>query len=87
METIQGREALSPRVVSAKPLPDWTLALSFSNGETRSFDVKPLLKYPAFRPLQDEALFRSVRVAFGTVCWPGDIDYCPDTLYDQSMPM
>lgn len=75
---------LGPRVVAVHPLADYQLALTFSNGEQRTFDAKPLLDYPAFRPLRSETFFRSVRVQFGTICWPGDIDYCPDTLYQQS---
>ena len=83
-ETIRGREALSPRVKSVVPLPDWQLRLAFNNGETRIFDAKPLLQYPAFHALRDEAFFRRVHVGFGTICWLNDIDYCPDTLYQQS---
>lgn len=75
---------LGPRVVAVHPLPDYQLALTFNNGEHRTFDAKPLLDYPAFRQLKSEAFFHSVRVQFGTICWPGDIDYCPDTLYLQS---
>ena len=28
----------------------------------------------------NKEFFRSVKVAYGTVIWPHDIDYCPDTL-------
>lgn len=75
---------LGPRVVSVRPLADYQLALTFDNGEHKTFDAKPLLDYPAFKPLRQETFFRTVSVQFGTICWPGDIDYCPDTLYQQS---
>jgi len=86
-ETIIGKEKLSPRVQSVKALPNWELLLCFTNGEKRCFDAKPLLQYPAFRPLKDKRFFETVQVAYGTICWEGDIDYCPDTLYQQSSPL
>ena len=75
---------LGPRVVSVRPLADYQLALTFDNGEHKTFDAKPLLDYPAFKPLRQETFFRTVSVQFGTICWPGDLDYYPDTLYPQS---
>ena len=84
-EIIVGAEPLGPRVVSVRPLADYKLALTFNNGEHRTFDASPLLDVPAFRPLRSETFFNMVRVQYGTVCWPGDIDYCPDTLYAQSV--
>lgn len=83
-EILRGREKLSPRVKRAEPLPDYKLQLEFTNGEQRRFDAAPLLAHAAFAPLKDEAFFRLVRVEYGTICWPGDIDYCADTLYAQS---
>lgn len=83
-EILRARERLSPRVKRVTPLPDYKLHLEFTNGEQRRFDAAPLLAYPAFQPLRDEAFFHLVHVEYGTICWPGDIDYCPDTLYSQS---
>jgi hypothetical protein len=31
-------------------------------------------------------LFNQAFVALGTVCWPGDLDIAPATLYDRSVP-
>ena len=30
---------------------------------------------------------RRVKVDYGTVVWPGDIDVAPETLYDDSAPL
>ena len=85
-EIIKGAP-LGPRVVSAVPCDGYTLLLTFNNGEKRKFDAKVLLDIPVFSPLKNPDFFNSVNVELGTVVWPNDIDYCPDTLYMQSVPI
>jgi len=68
------------------PRDDFHLELTFSTGEVRLFDVRPYLDKGVFRRLQDVALFKQAYVAFGTVCWPGNLDIAPETLYDRSRP-
>lgn len=63
---------------------DFHLELKFNTGETRIFDARPYLEKGAFRRLKDPALFRQAHVAFDTVCWPGNLDIAPETLYDRS---
>lgn len=77
---------LPPRLTAVKPLPEYQLYLSFDNGEHRIFDARPLLSLKPFQVLASEGLFRTVRIAFGTVAWGQNLDYCPDTLYAQSVP-
>lgn len=78
---------LGPRVTEVIPNDNYELILTFNNGEKRKFNAMPLLDMKVFAPLKSMAFFKSVKVAFGTVVWPQDIDYCPDTLYTQSVPM
>ncbi|MCL2350689.1 MAG: DUF2442 domain-containing protein [Defluviitaleaceae bacterium] len=79
---------LGPRVTSIIASEDYTLTIVFNNNEKRIFDAKPLLSLDAFEPLNDNQLFQSATVAYGSVFWPDfDIDYCPDTLYTQSIPV
>lgn len=85
-ETIKGLP-LGPRVKSVMANDNYELLLTFNNGEKRVFNAKQLLDTKAFAPLKNIAFFKSVKVAFGTVVWPQDIDYCPDTLYEQSIPV
>ncbi|PIV87445.1 MAG: DUF2442 domain-containing protein [Hydrogenophilales bacterium CG17_big_fil_post_rev_8_21_14_2_50_63_12] len=66
------------------PMPDFGLHLTFTNGEHRRFDVRPYLDKGVFRQLQNYERFSQVRVVAGTVEWPGEIDLCPDTLYEKS---
>lgn len=79
-------EPLCPRVVDVEPINNYMLRLTFTNGERRIFDAKPLFDFPVFKPLRIKAFFETVKVDHGTVQWPKDIDYCPDTLYVESVP-
>lgn len=63
---------------------DFQLELKFSTEEVRLFDMGPYLDKGVFRRLQDLALFKQAYVAFDTVCWPGNLDIAPETLYDRS---
>ena len=81
MDDIICSGSLGPRVLDVKPMDDYKLLLTFTNGERRLFDAKPLLKMPVFKRLENESVFRLVTVDYGTVIWPHGIDYCPDTLY------
>ena len=87
MDNIIYGEALGPRVSAVSPMSNYELLLTFDNGEKRIFDVKPLLSMKVFKPLQNNTFFKSVKVAYGSVLWPNDIDYCPDTLYSESTPV
>ncbi len=44
-------------VLSADYLGDYALLCTFDNGESRKVDLKPLLEFPAFHDLRDEAKF------------------------------
>jgi len=78
---------LNPRVTRVVPEADHRLRLTFSNGEVRVFDVGPLLDKGVFRELRNEAMFKSVHPWHGTVQWSGGQDICPDTLYEDSVPV
>jgi len=85
MDNIIYGEPLLPRVKTAQPLEDYKLLLTFDNGEQRIFDVKPLLSLKAFGALKNKQFFETVKVAYGSIQWANDIDYCPDTLYMESI--
>jgi hypothetical protein len=78
---------LNPRVKAVQPQPDYTLRLTFTNGEVRLFDMKPYLSKGIFQELQDERIFNSVRPFLGSVQWSNEADLCPDTLYEKSVPV
>lgn len=71
-------------IVSAKPLDDMMMILTFSTGEKRLFDAT-VLQGPAFAPLSDEKIFRNCRVVDGVVTWTDeDIDCAPEYMYEHS---
>lgn len=71
-------------VVSVTPQEDYQLDLIFENGERRRFDMRPLLAMKPWDRIASPNLFPRVRVDYGTIVWPGEIDVAPETLYDDS---
>ena len=72
-------------VLSVTPKENHLLELKFNTGEVRLFDASPYLEKGVFMKLKDKKLFNQAYVAFDTVCWPGNLDISPDTLYDKSV--
>ena len=77
---------MNPRITAVTAQNDYALLLTFTNGERRLFDMTPYLGYPAFEPLRQVAFFKLARVSHGTVAWPNEIDFDPDTLYLEGRP-
>ena len=75
---------MNPRIKKVKPNRDYTLVLTFANGETKIFDMKPYLEIGIFRELKDLSLFNSVKPFLGSIQWKNGQDLCPDTLYLES---
>ncbi|CAN2040991.1 DUF2442 domain-containing protein [Candidatus Magnetomoraceae bacterium gMMP-15] len=74
------------RIIRAFPLPNYCLKLKFNTGEEKILDMKEILKSPIFSKLLDPEIFSHVSIdeVAGTVVWPGGIDLCPETVYEQS---
>lgn len=73
-------------VKSVRVYDDFQLEIEFDNNEMRLFDARPYLEKGDFRQLKDPVRFKQAFVAFDTVCWPGNLDISPETLYDRSRP-
>jgi len=70
------------KVSGVRPLPEYKLWVRFNTGETRIFDVAPLLDKPAFAPLRDLEVFAGVYIDYGVTVWKdGKIDIAPEKLY------
>lgn len=78
---------MNPRITAVTAHDDYTLLLTFTNGETRRFDMTPYLAYTAFEPLRQISFFKLARAGHGTVTWPKEIDFDPDALYLEGQPV
>jgi hypothetical protein len=75
-------------ILSVMPTSNYTLQIVFDENEERLFDLKPYLRGSLFEPLQDEELFKQVRVSKRPrgLVWPNGADLCADMLYMNSQP-
>jgi len=69
-----------PAVKEVKPDVDYTLLLTFDNGDKRRFDMKPYLDKGIFRELKDVSKFNRVHVYFDTIEWENEADFDPEVL-------
>jgi hypothetical protein len=70
------------RVVSVRPLDEYSLDIAFDDGTHGVISLRDRLFGPIFEPLRDPAVFRQVFVdTFGAVSWPNGADLAPDALY------
>lgn len=89
------------RLAAVTPQPDFTLLLTYEDGEKRVYDMKPFLeKGGVFVPFRDYSEFRRVYlddtcvVAWdidpnvdSNVVWSNKVDICPDGCYVDSVPL
>lgn len=71
----------SPDIKSVDILKEYNLLLTFTNGEKRIFDMKPYLKYPIFKPLNNKDEFNMFSIIDGTIEWKCGSELSTDTFY------
>ncbi len=69
-----------PDVTHFEILNDHKIKVTLSNGKRGIFDVKPYLDRGIFNELRDYAYFRRARIEFGTITWPNEQDFSPETI-------
>lgn len=82
---VYGEDTSKPiKIESVKVLPDRMMIVTFSSGESRLFDTTTL-SGPAFRPLEDPAVFNNPVIDHGVITWmDGEIDIAPESVYRKS---
>jgi len=78
---------MSPKVIKVQANTDYTLTLTFANSDRRKFDVRPYLNIGDFNELKDLAIFMSVKPFMGSIQWSNELDFSPDTLYEEGQPI
>lgn len=76
------------KVKCVNVLPEYKLSVQFAEGVTKIYDMLPLIKtHPAFKPLEDAALFSSVETDVGGygIIWNDDIDLSCDELFENGV--
>lgn len=71
-------------IKKVKPLEDYQLMLTFSNGEKRIFDMKPYLNKGIFKELRKVSMFNTAHIILDTVAWDNEADFDPEFLYSGS---
>jgi hypothetical protein len=72
-------------VIDVKPQDDYSLLLTFENGEKRMFKMSEYLDLGIFKELKNENVFKSVHIAFDSIEWANGIDLDPEELYQGSI--
>ena len=74
------------RVITAEPVDDKRVRVSFENGVQGLFDCSSYMTDRYWDSLNNPSIFRQVRVECGTLCWPNDIDIDPEEVWEFCTP-
>ena len=74
-------------VKNVQPKENYTLLLTFADGEKRVYNARPLLQKSIYHPLKSITFFLNAKVECGTVVWNDDVDIAPEHLYECSYPV
>jgi hypothetical protein len=77
-------------VKNVSTIKNFHLLLEFENDEFRVMDCRPYLKDEGLMAeLCEPEYFRQVKVDpdLRTIVWPNGMDFCPDVLYEESIPI
>lgn len=72
---------MPPSITKVVANEDFTLSVSFANGEEGVLDLKPHLGFGVFSRIADYERFRTARVSFDTIEWDGGVDLDPEFVY------
>jgi len=72
---------MNPLVTQVQPCDDFSLIVTFENGEVKRIDIAPYMKKGVFKELSELNYFKQVRVSYGSIEWPHEQDLSHDTLY------
>jgi hypothetical protein len=69
------------RIRRVKPIQGYRVQLTLTNGDVVERDLEAVLWGPVFAELRaDLSKFQKIRVSNGTIMWPGNLDFDPETV-------
>jgi hypothetical protein len=71
-------------VTEVEALSGFRLRVAFADGLTGMVDMSALVNSPragVFAQLSDPSLFTQVKLDYGAVAWPGELDLAPDAMH------
>ncbi|MBS3908518.1 MAG: DUF2442 domain-containing protein [Actinobacteria bacterium] len=71
---------MTPDVIEFEILTDYRIKVILSSGKTGVFNVAPYLDKGIFTELKDYSYFKRARIEFGTLVWPNEQDFSPETI-------
>lgn len=76
---------MTPRVINAKYVKDYTLHLHFSDGAEGVVNLEHELTGEIFEPLKQITFFQtfSIHPEIHTIVWPNGADFSPEFLYEN----
>jgi hypothetical protein len=75
-----------PKIIYLRAMDDYKLLVHFASGEIKTFDVKPFLDKPVFKPLKTPEIFSSVSLQYGAPVWcNGDVDIDPEVIFEDGI--
>ena len=72
------------RVTAVEALPGFRLRVAFADGLAGIVDMSGLIhstKAGVFAALADPSLFAQVKLDYGAVAWPEELDLAPDAMH------
>lgn len=88
------------KIKDVKANDDYTLTITFDNGEVRLYDMSGIVNKGVFMILKDKSKFKEVYIdSSGVISWDRDntidsnivwsnkLDICPDSCYIYSKPI
>jgi len=72
------------RVTVVEALSGFRLRVAFADGLTGMVDMSRMVHSPkagVFAALADPSLFAQVKLDYGAVAWPGELDLAPDAMH------
>ena len=77
-----------PKIKQVEPIAKKKLLVTFSNNTKKIYDCFSLIKEQTFKPLLNDAIFRSVKVdrhGYGII-WSDEIDLSESELWINGLP-